>query len=191
MFAALVWHFFLSCNESFFFVKPLVSCPKPGSVQVFNILVTKLRLFIAFQAGKMRVRKRLTCSCERSCRCVSPTPWGRWLCCRITCSASPLSNWCRNGESTHNLAPTRAAPPVKRNSGYDAFGKLQDNRRHSLEAIFFFKQLPCWFLFCFLKVHAELRWAAGLREQEARGPSHSEWVSQWVTIKSINRQIRI
>lgn len=128
--------------------------------------------FFLSKAGKMRVRKHLTCFCERSCRCVLRTPWGRWLCCRITCSASLLSNWCRNGESP----PTPPYAVGKNNLWSWCFRKLQDNRQCSLEAIYF---PTAAMLILFLKVHAELCGAVGLREPEARGPSHSEWVSEW------------
>lgn len=140
-----------------------------------------------FKAGKMRVRKHLTCFCERSCRCVLRTPWGRWLCCRITCSASLLLNWCRNGESP----PTRPTPPyptlsVKTTSGHDAFLNCR-----IIDSVpwrpFLFQLLPRRFFF--LKVHAELCGAAGLREQEAGGPSHSEWVSEWGSIISYDTLI--
>lgn len=117
-----------------------------------------------FKAGKMRVRKHPICFCERSCRCVWPTPWGRWICCRTTCLASPPSNSCRNGESlTERRQPQLAKQPF-------AGCRIIDSIPSSL----FISCLPG----LFLKVHAELCGAAGLREQKARGSSHSEWVSE-------------
>lgn len=98
VFKAYSWAWLMSCavlcrcQVSFFCSLPSVNTDSPScflSCLCFGLL--------DFQVGIMHVRRRLTCSCGRSCQCVWLTLWERSICCPTGSSANLQSNWCRNG----------------------------------------------------------------------------------------------
>lgn len=100
-----------------------------------------------FQVGIMHVRRRLTCSSGRSCRCVWLTLWERSICCLTSSSVNLQSNWCRNGE-------------------YNEF-KMEDMLHWAFPELCQISP----------QVHAKFFRTSRVWEQEARRPTCSEWVS--------------
>lgn len=121
------------------------------------------------QAGIMHVRKHPTCSCARSCRCGWPTPWEKSTSCLISCSASPLSGWSRNG----NIFCCFLI----------GFGSVPDNEVYDMQGV----KVDFWPLFNLLRYMQSF---VELLDYENRKPEDPHTLNEWVNTDFMIRKVK-